>query len=189
MTRTLFITAACVFVLGISSPARAQGFISPFVGFNYGGDAACPTIRDCDDKSSNLGISFGTMNSIIGFEEELGYARNFFDDPTVSESSILTLMSNVIVGPRLTFIRPYVSGGFGLMKTHVEFEPDSILSLNNNDVGWNFGGGVIVQAAHIGIRGDVRAFHGFDDLSVFGFDVSDLDLSYGRLSAGVVFSF
>jgi hypothetical protein len=173
----------------VPTPARAEGFISPFVGFNFGGDAACPTIRDCQNKSSDVGVSFGTMYEIFGFEEELGYSRNFFQEPAVTESSILTLMTNIFVGPRIGIIRPYVGGGFGMIKTRVAFEPDSLLRLSNNDIWWNLGGGMFVQYGHLGIRGDVRAFHGFEDLSVFGFDVSQLTLSYRRATAGLVLKF
>jgi hypothetical protein len=28
-------------VLGTSSLARAEGFISPFIGYNFGGDSGC----------------------------------------------------------------------------------------------------------------------------------------------------
>lgn len=177
-------------LLGASAaPARAQGFINPFIGFTFGGDAACPTIRDCDSKSPNFGISFGSLNKVIGFEEEFAYAKNFFDDPTVSNSSVLSLMSNVIVGPRIGILRPYGAGGFGLIKSHVELEPSSILSVDNNDLGWDIGGGLIIQSAHVGVRGDVRYFHGFTDLDVFGFKVSDLELNYGRATVGLFFSY
>jgi hypothetical protein len=31
----------------------AQGFISPFVGYNFGGDAGCPEITGCQDKHTS----------------------------------------------------------------------------------------------------------------------------------------
>lgn len=192
MTRSIplaIATFTALFLVCGPSAASAQGFISPFVGFNYGGDAICPRVSDCNDKSSNWGVSFGTMNAFVGFEEEFGYASDFFNDPTVEDSSVLTLMSNVIVGPRLSFLRPYVSGGIGLMKTHVSLTPDSLLDLNNNELGWNFGGGVFLIFGHVGFRGDIRSFHGFDNLNVFGFDVGDLKLNYGRATAGLVLAF
>jgi hypothetical protein len=184
--RILLLTLA---VSAVASTAHAQGFISPFIGYNFGGDSACPTVTDCDSKSLNLGVSFGNINSLIGFEEEFAYARDFFKDPTVSNSSVLTLMSNVIIGPRIKYFRPYGVGGFGLMKARVELEPASLLSVDNNDLAWNIGGGLIIQSRHVGIRGDVRFFHGFTDLEVFGFPVSDLQLEYGRATVGVFFSY
>ena len=181
--------ALALALIVLAAPAQAQGFISPIIGYNYGGDAACPTLTECDSESLNLGISFGTLGSIFGFEEEFAYANDFFKDPGVTESSILTLMSNVIVGPRLGVFRPYGVAGFGLMKANVELEPLSLLRVDNNDFGWNIGGGLMIQGAHVGIRGDVRFFHGFNDLEVFGFPVSDLKLDYGRASAGLILSY
>ena len=32
--------------LSVSSAADAQSFISPFIGYNFGGDAGCPAISE-----------------------------------------------------------------------------------------------------------------------------------------------
>ena len=54
----------------------------------------------------------------------------------------------------------------------------------------NFGGGLNGQVNdQIGIRGDVRYFHGFQDLEVLGVPLSDLKLDFGRAAVGVVFQF
>jgi len=42
---------------------------------------------------------------------------------------------------------------------------------------------------HIGVRGDLRYFHTFQDLEVLGFTLSNSTLDYGRASAGVVVTF
>jgi opacity protein-like surface antigen len=181
--------ASLALVLASAAPARAQAFVSPFVGYNFGGDAACPTVSDCDDKSMNFGVSFGSANALIGFEEEIGYARNFFKDADVSSSSVFTLMSNVIVGPRIKAVRPYGVAGIGLMKARVEFTRDSLLALDNNNLGWNVGGGVMLVFGHVGIRGDIRYFHGFSDLDVFGVRLGDIELDYGRAMAGLVLAY
>lgn len=181
--------AAIVLVLSVSAPAHAQAFISPFIGYNFGGDAACPTVSDCDDKSVNLGVTFGNLNALIGFEEEFGYARDFFKGDDIDSSSILTLMSNVIVGPRIKMVRPYAVGGLGLMKARVKFTEGSLLTLDNNNLGWNLGGGVMMVFGHVGIRGDIRYFHGFNDLKVLGVQLGDIQLDYGRAVAGLVLAY
>src|SRR5262245_17746764 len=56
--------------MGWAASARAQGFISPLIGFNFGGDANCPAITGCEDKRLNFGVSLGKMGSVFGFEEE-----------------------------------------------------------------------------------------------------------------------
>ena len=170
-------------------PASAQGFISPFIGFDYGGDSGCPTATDCDDKNSNIGVAGGKLGAIAGVEVELGYARNFFGDTPGVDASVLTLMTNVIVGPKIGAIRPFVLGGIGLIKSHVEFTAGSLLDSSNN-FGWNIGGGVMLMFGdHVGVRGDIRRFKSFQDTGILGFTLSDEKLGFNRASAGLVLAF
>jgi opacity protein-like surface antigen len=175
-------------MLVAASAANAQGFISPFIGYNFGGDAGCPAISNCEEKRSNFGVSFGTAG-IIGFEEELAYAKDFFGKTPGSSSSVLTLMTNVMVAPRIGPVRPYALIGAGLIKSHVEASLGSLASIDNNNFGWDIGGGLMVMFGPVGVRGDVRYFHGFQDLEVLGVSLSDLKLDFGRAAAGVVFQF
>ena len=178
----------CAF-LQAPAPAAAQGFISPFIGFDYGGDSGCPTATGCDDKHSNLGIAGGKLGAIAGVEVEFGYARNFFGDTPGVETNVLTLMTNVIVGPKIGVIRPFVLGGVGLMKSHVEFTAGSLLD-SSNDFGWNIGGGVMLMfGEHIGVRGDIRRFKSFSDNGILGFVLAGEKLGFNRASAGLVLAF
>jgi opacity protein-like surface antigen len=181
---------ALAFVV-VAHDASAQGFISPLVGFNFGGDSGCPTVSGCEDKNLNVGVSFGSLgNPLIGFEEEIGYARNFFGDAPGVSSNVLTVMSNLLLAPNLKVVRPYALAGLGLMKTRVELTGSNLLSTDNNAVAWDVGGGVIVFVApHVGLRGDLRYFHSFRNLSVAGFTLSDTKLDFGRAAAALVFSF
>ena len=169
--------------------AAAQGFVSPFIGFDYGGDSGCPTATDCEDKHSNLGVSGGKLGSIAGAEVEFAYARDFFGDTPGVDTSVLTLMTNAIVGPRIGIIRHFVLGGVGLIKSHVELDAGSLLDSSNN-FGWNIGGGVMLMfGEHVGVRGDIRRFKSFQDISILGFDLSEEKLTYNRASAGLVLAF
>lgn len=182
----LFITALAALTPG---PARAQGFISPFIGFDYGGDSGCPTATDCEDKHSNLGVAGGKLGAIAGAEVEFAYARDFFGDAPGVDSSVLTLMTNVIVGPRIGVIRPFVLGGVGLIKSEVELTAGSLLDSSNN-FGWNIGGGVMLMFGdHVGVRGDIRKFKSFQDVGFLGFSLSEVKLTYNRASAGLVLAF
>ena len=170
-------------------PAGAQGFISPFIGFDYGGDSGCPTATGCEDKHSNFGVAGGKLGAIAGAEVEFAYARDFFGDTPGVDTSVLTLMTNVIVGPRIGVIRPFVLGGVGLIKSHVELDAGSLLD-SSNQFGWNIGGGVMLMFGdHVGIRGDIRRFKSFQDISILGFDLSEEKLTYNRASAGLVLAF
>jgi opacity protein-like surface antigen len=175
---------------GAAPNAQAQGFISPFIGYNFGGDSGCPKISNCQDKRLNAGVGLGVMGSILGFEEEFAYAKNFFGGAPNLSSSVLTVMSNLMIVPAIGPIRPYVLAGVGLIKTHIDFTASSLLTDDNNNFGWDVGGGLMIfPVEHVGVRGDIRYMHAFQDLKVRGFTLGDTKLNFGRASAAVVFRF
>ena len=181
-----------VFLFMVAAPERAyaQGFISPFIGFDFGGDSGCPTASDCEDKNSNIGVAFGTLGRVAGFEAELGYAREFFGESPGVSSNVLTFMTNFMVAPRIGAVRPYVLGGVGLFKTHVEITTGGLLETNNNSFGWDFGGGLMVFFGdHVGVRGDLRRFSTFKERSILGFDISNERLGFNRAAAALVLAF
>ena len=176
--------------LGLSTPALAQGFISPLIGFDFGGDARCPKITNCTDKKINAGVALGVMGPVVGLEEEFAYAKDFFGHAPGLSSSVLTLMSNVMFVPKLGPVRPYVLAGVGLMKTHVAFAPSSLVTSDNSSIGWDVGGGLVAMVApHAGVRGDIRYFHAFQDLDVLGFTLDNTTLDFGRASVALVLTF
>lgn len=190
LQRTVFICLTFAALAAIPAPAYAQGFISPFVGFDFGGDSGCQTAADCEDKNSNIGVAFGTMGDVVGFEAELGYARDFFGETPGTASNVLTFMSNLMIGPRIGPVRPYVVGGLGLVKTRVELTGPALLETSNNSFGWDMGGGVMVLfGEHVGVRGDLRWFATFEDLSFLGFTFSDEKLNFQRAAAALVLAF
>ena len=177
---------------GLVAPteAAAQGFITPFIGFDYGGDSGCQTVSDCEDKQSNIGVAFGKMGSAFGVEEELSYARNFFGEAPGLSSNVLTLMSNIMIIPKIGPVHPYVLGGVGLIKTHTELTATSLLETSNNSFGWDFAGGVVVLfGGHVGVRGDIRRFSSFQERTILGFSLSNEKLSFKRASVGLVLAF
>lgn len=186
------VLALAATALVVLSPARAeaQGFISPFIGFDYGGDSGCPTASDCEDKHSNIGVSGGKLAALGGVEVEFNYARNFFGDTPGISANVLTLMTNVIAGPKVGPVRPFVLGGLGLIKTRAEFTGESLFDTSTNNFGWNLGGGLMVMFGdHIGVRGDLRRFKSFGDHGILGFSLSHEKLTFNRATAGLVLAF
>jgi hypothetical protein len=56
--------------------------------------------------------------------------------------------------------------------------------------GRDVGGGVVgFFGPHLGLRGDIRYYPGFQDLNVLGFTLSDAKLDFGRASVGLVVAF
>src|SRR5262245_55668429 len=131
-----------LFTMVGARPARAQGFISPSFGYNFGGDAGCLEAFDCEDKNWNFALSGGALGSIVGFEAEWLYEKEFLGDVPDQRSSVTTFMGNFMLAPRITIVQPYGLVGIGLMRTSVEdvFGGDE----SENQIGWNIGGGVMV---------------------------------------------
>jgi hypothetical protein len=186
------IFSCTLLVLAAAAPARAQGFISPLIGYDFGGNSGCPEINDCQDKRTNFGVAIGTMGKILGFEEELADAKNFFGSVGTQSSSVITVMSNVMIVPAIGPVHPYLLGGLGLMKTHVDFTRSDVLSTTNNGLAWDLGGGVTVLfGGHLGVRGDIRHFHSTKSFTIpfTGITPTDEKLTFGRASAALVLAF
>ena len=174
-----------VLVVVGARPARADGFITPFIGFNFGGDSAnCLSLTNCEDKRTNFGVSIGTLSG-FGFEEDISYAKDFFGAAPGTDSSVFSAMTNLMISIPAGPIRPYVLAGLGLIRPHVSTNLASFQSFDKNSAGYDIGGGVHVLFGRIGVRGDVRHFKTLQDIPLF----TNQTLGYWRGSAGVTFVF
>jgi opacity protein-like surface antigen len=179
-------------LVSVAAPVRAQGFVSPLIGYDFGGDSGCPDISNCEDKRLNVGVAVGVMGTILGFEEEFADAKNFFGSAPTQSSSVLTAMSNVMIVPAIGPVHPYLLAGLGVMKTHVEFTRTDLLSSNHTGLAWDLGGGVTVLfARHLGVRGDIRHFHSAKQFTIplVGTTPTSERLTFGRASAAIVLAF
>jgi opacity protein-like surface antigen len=180
-------------VLSAVSPgvASGQGFISPSFGYNFGGDSGCAKATDCEDKNWNLGVSLGTHGAILGFEAELTYENNFLGKTSVESTDVLTLMGNLMLAPKIAIVRPYGLAGLGLIRTSVEV-PTGGSTAAENLFGWTVGAGLVVYLNdHVGVKGDIRHYHAFQTLELFGIDVArdENKLDFGRAAFGLLLSF
>jgi hypothetical protein len=185
---TLFLTL--LLSIAGAGHAHAQGFINPFIGYNFGGDSGCPTITNCEDKNLNWGVSLGAVGGLFGAEVELAWIPDFFGDSPTTSSSVFTVMGNFMLAPRFGPVQPYGLIGLGLIKTHAESSFTGALDSGDNNFGWDTGGGVIVMfGRHVGVRGDVRYVHAVEVLDLLGFDFGDTKIDYGRFSGGLMLKF
>jgi opacity protein-like surface antigen len=186
------IAAFAVLTVAMSTsavPAYAEGFLTPFVGFNFGGDSAnCISLSNCDEKRLNWGVSFGSRHGIFGFEEDIGYAPNFFGKTEGGDNAVLTVMSDLMVVVPAGPIQAYAVAGLGLIRPHAKFDSSS-LSLDQNALGYDVGGGVNVFLAHsVGIRADVRHLHTLQDITLGNlFSSQPVDFWRGTLGLALRF--
>ncbi len=181
---------ACVLLGAVPVPARAQAYLTPFIGWDFGGDAGtCESFfgGNCSNKRTNYGVAVGS-GGIVGFELEFAYAPDFFgQSAALGSNSVLTLMGNLQVTIPAGPVHPYVTGGAGLFRTHVAFTAADILSFSDSSFGYNFGGGVmILLPAHLGVRGDFRNIRSASDISILGTTISGTKLSFSRFYVGLV---
>ena len=176
MTRILPFT---VLVLALATPARADWLLTPYFGVVFGGAANQFSVADLDDEFEqrlNLGVSVGYYTrGVLGFEFDYSMAPNFFQftggtgnfDLLDLDSSVQTLMGNIVlalpVGGADGPFRPYVSGGFGTIRTQLRSESDVFDELTSNDSAYNFGAGAhLLAKGRFGLRFDIRYFRGFE---------------------------
>jgi len=168
--------------------------VTPYYGFNFGGDSNCATARNCEDKRRNFGVSIGAMGPVFGFEEDIAVAKDFFGKVPGVDNSVFTLMSNLLIGVGVGPVQPYFLVGAGLIRPHASIDLTKF-SIDNNSLGYDLGGGVNGYfSRHVGIRGDVRHFHALQDLdTVFGEIAGQIfvtnKLDFWRASVGVSLRF
>ena len=172
-------------------PARAQTYLVPFFGFDFGGDAGnCPSLlNDCSVKRTAYGFSVGHLShGLLGIEADFSYAPDFFGkSPSFGSNSVLTLMSNLVVAIPAGPVHPYLSGGLGLMRTNVELTLGSLLSTSNTSFAYNVGGGVMIfLPSHVGVRIDYRNMRSASDLNIAGITLTNTKLNFSRIAFGLV---
>jgi opacity protein-like surface antigen len=189
--RARLVAAALLFSVAAARDARAQGFISPSIGYNFGGSAGCPSATDCRDKNWNWGGSLGSLGAVLGFEAELTYEGEFTGDSPNQASAVTTLMANFMLAPRISIVQPYGLVGVGAIKTTLE-NPGVGASESDTDPGWTIGGGLMLFVnPHVGLKGDVRFYRSFSALDLLGIDLvkGRNTIDFGRAGFGVVLKF
>lgn len=159
-------------MLALPAATSAQTFITPFVGATFGADSP--------GERATGGASILFMGRAAGLELEFGYTPDFFkesdDIEFVSDSNITSLSANLVLGVGAGPVRPYVTGGAGLLRTRITSAEDFFDEISENDFGFNAGGGLMVLFNdHVGLRGDVRYFRSLQDI-----DAGDLALELGN---------
>jgi opacity protein-like surface antigen len=134
---------------------------------------------------------------VAGFELDFGYSPNFFQSTPnngsfdlVGDGNVTTLMANLVIGAPLGAVRPYASGGVGLIKTRVDDAGQFLGKIDSSDFGFDAGAGVMAFFSdHVGLRGDVRYFRSLQDTDPDGIDLTLGSFKFWRGTVGVTFKF
>jgi hypothetical protein len=139
--------------------ARADGLTTFFIGRTLNpSEGAGAQAKD----RTTWGVALGG-GGIVGFEVDFGRTKEFFgDNDELGDNSMTTLMFNLVVSAPVdrggAGVRPYASGGVGLLKARVDSAGD-LLDIDSNDFGVDLGFGVIGFVSRgLGFRGDIRYF-------------------------------
>lgn len=204
MLRALAVSCACL--LAAPATASAEWHVTPMVGLTFAGKT---TITDPDEgtgkRHPNLSASVALLGAgLIGAEAIVMVTPSFFqagdepplfqpgnqDQPLVVKSRLSTIMGNgVVTAPRRWTeynLRPFVSGGFGLIRVS-KLEVGDLFSTTTNLLGYNVGGGAIgFLTRSTGVRFDLRYYSTVRGTDQGAIAFGDVHLRYMTASIGVV---
>ena len=180
-------------VVVVPSIATADTFFTPYLGATFGADYAGAKPPSKFVYGGDL-MWLGTSG--LGFEVDFAYHPNFFqpgDEEDLfdfdSDGNVVTFMGNIVFGHEGGGVRPYVTGGFGLMRTNIQDATGFFDDLNDTAFGLNAGGGLRLGGPKVGVRGDLRYFRQLSDIEPGDFDFDLGNFSYWRGTVGVSFGF
>ena len=178
MKNRLTTIAAATLLTLILTPAaaRADVIFSPFLGVSFGGE----TRKEALTYGGTLTFMGG---GVFGFEIDAALSPDMLSDDSdidldLGSNSVGTVMANLIIGAPLGKIRPYASGGAGLLRINIEDAGD-LFDVDRNTWGVNVGAGLMGYfTEHVGIKADVRYFRRIRDEDTS----SNIDLDLGRFN-------
>lgn len=182
---------ALLALVALPAPARAQQtWLTPYIGSSFN--------STFDEYEFGTKLHYGAAltwlgQSGIGFEVDLGYAPTFFEPGEdeffdfESKGSVTTLMGNLVIGGTGGGLKPYASGGIGLMRSRIEAVSD-LLDYEDNGFGVNVGAGLRGGSGRLGIRGDLRYFRQISDLTPLrNFELGDFSFWRGTVGLSIGF--
>lgn len=186
---------------GVPRAAHAEWQLTPLFGFTFKGDTTL--VGETDEFTPganklhwNVGGSVALIGSWpIGVEALFLYTPGFLerdDAVQVLQSSRTTaLMGNLVLATPRSWneygLRPFVSGGFGLLRTSAD-DLANLWEQPINLLGFNVGGGAVgFITERTGLRFDLRYFrHVRPADAVLGVSIGRIELSYWNAAVGFV---
>ncbi|MBA3638688.1 MAG: hypothetical protein M3541_17475 [Acidobacteriota bacterium] len=185
-----------VIVLSSARTANAEWHFTPMAGFTaFGNTSLFDAEGGTGKRHGHVGGSVALLGSgIFGAEVLSIWTPGFFEQDDVDRiesSRAVSAMANVVITtPRRWTeygLRPFVSGGFGLMHARTSATED-VLLIDVNTPGFNIGGGAVgFLSERTGLRFDIRyhsTLNRLDDEDVPS--IGPVHLRYVTASVGIV---
>jgi hypothetical protein len=195
----------CLLVALLPRPAVAEWQFVPMIGATFKGTTS---LLDLENATGKVHRHFGGAVSLLGSgifgaEALVVYTPAFFetDDPgfetpipgnivDITNSRTLAVMGNVVLTtPRRWTeysLRPYVSGGLGLLHARSE-DKSGVVPVYANMTGFNVGGGAVgFLTARTGVRFDFRYTSSLHRERAVNEAFGRTHLSYLTFSVGLV---
>lgn len=191
----------CILLLVSARQAAAEWHITPMLGLTMLGSTSIVDVELATNRRHwNLGGAVTLLGGgIFGAEVITIWTPGFFDrdevggEPDlVASSRTLSFMGNVVLTAPQRWteygLRPFVSGGLGLMQVSKTDIPEGIFPVDLNLLGYNIGGGAVgFLTRRTGLRFDVR-YHSVLNPSDQGpISIGDVNLRYMTATVGIVF--
>lgn len=185
----------CVLMLTASRAAAAEWHFTPMIGETFLGRTSVIDLEAATDKHhKNLAGSVVLLGKgVLGVEGLVVWTPGFFQtgkQDLIEKSRTLAVMGNVMVtAPRRWTeytLRPFVSGGFGLLNAS-RTEVADVFPTTLNMSGYNIGGGAIgFLSNRTGLRFEVRYFNNLGLNDTNAASIGPVNLRYMTASVGVV---
>ena len=158
------------FLTGNATPARADGFISPFIGFNFGGDSSnCASLTNCAGSSARVSASRSEPSAEYSDSKRTSAIhRTSSARRPAATTRCSRLMSNLMLVIPAGSIQPYGLIGLGLMAfaRAVQCDRASRWTSNLAGVGASAAALNIFFGHTFGIRGDLRHLRTLQDVTL-----------------------
>jgi hypothetical protein len=200
---------AALLVLVVNGPAAGEWQFTPFVGYTFKGST---TLVDLELGSEETHWNFGGSVMLIGdspFGLEGYFVRTpgFFQNERtvcnvaatcITGSRTYALMGNAVLATPRRWnqygLRPFVSGGLGLLHASRSDTLDIIPIQDLDMLGMNVGGGAVgLLTERIGVRFDLRYFRNVDapDWTIIDppLSIGPIRLRYWTTAIGVVIKY
>jgi hypothetical protein len=195
--RTLALCCACL--AAAPRAATAEWHFTPMVGLTFKGNTSIVDLEGASGKvHKHVGGAVSRLgDGVLGVEGIAIFTPGFFQSGElinevnlVGHSRSLALMGNaVLTVPRRWTeysLRPFVSGGLGLMHAS-ESDVSGVFSVRSNLPAFNIGGGAVgFFTARTGMRLDLRYSSSLQRIDQGAVSTGRVHLSYMTASVGIV---